>query len=116
MIASSLGIELSELELNKLEGHFGNEMTFAKARIVGKRANEVCERIFENLTNTAKITLTAQLEQSVDEHDALYLRLDRQSMGGNLRLSDDEPIRIKLKPKIREIHSKMIRSYREALS
>ncbi len=37
----------------------------------------------------------------MDEHDALYLRIDRQSIDRELVISDEEPIRVKLKPKFR---------------
>ncbi|MCL5067309.1 MAG: hypothetical protein M1368_03020 [Thaumarchaeota archaeon] len=115
-VDAALGIKQGELQFDKIEGHFGNEMRFAKARLTGKRASEVSVRILANLTKSARKTLMDRLEQSVDEHDAFYLRLDRQSMDGNLNISDEEPIRIKLKPKFRESRSRMIESYRKALA
>lgn len=115
-ICAALGLEESEFRYDKIHGHFGNEMKFAIAHLTGKRANDVSAQIFSCLSASAKKALAARLEQSVDEHDALFLRLDRQTIERNLSISDEEPVRVKLKPKTRAGgRSKMIEFYREKL-
>ncbi|MDG6996294.1 MAG: hypothetical protein JRN52_10260 [Nitrososphaerota archaeon] len=115
-VRSALGLEESEFRYDRIHGHFGNEMKFAIAHLIGKRANDVSVQIFSRLSPSAKRSLSARLEQSVDEHDALFLRLDRQTIKRSLSISDEEPVRVKLKPKIRAGgRSKMIEFYREKL-
>jgi RNA binding exosome subunit len=105
-----------EISFDKVQGHFGNQMLFAKVHLTGARANNVSRVILDRLSQRAKAQLGEEMEKSVDEHDALYLRLDRQSLPKELNVSDEEPLRVKLKPRIREGgREAMINTYREML-
>jgi RNA binding exosome subunit len=95
-----LGLDSSELNVEKITGHFGNEILSVRAHVIGERAQAVATRIIEQLSKTARDSIRNEIGKALDEHDSLYLRLDRQSLQDPLlSLSDEEPIRIKLKPK-----------------
>lgn len=115
-IEEVLGIRKEEFQFDRTEGHYGNEVIFAKAHLIGSRAKEVSGVILSKIDTASRKALSGRLELSVDEHDALYLRLDRQSLGDKLKVSDEEPIRIKMKPKFRfGGRDKMIEEYRATL-
>lgn len=100
-VCASFGLKLSELSLEELEGHYGNRVQFVKVHTINRRASEVFEQIGLKLTEASRREISQELEKSMDEHDALYLRIDRQTLFRGLSLSDEEPIRVKLKPKFR---------------
>jgi RNA binding exosome subunit len=86
----------------KILGYFGNEIVSVRAHIIGKKTQGVSALIFRSLSKTARSLLLSEIEKSLDEHDSLYLRLNRQSLNDQeISVSDDEPIRVKLKPKSR---------------
>jgi RNA binding exosome subunit len=100
MISQGLGLEESDISKERITGHYGNEIISVKAHIIGPKAQTLARKIVDSLSKEAKSSIRAEIEKSLDEHDSLFLRLDRQSFGGSsVSLSDDEPIRIKLKPK-----------------
>jgi RNA binding exosome subunit len=102
LVKSKLGLEDEEVSEEKITGYFGNEMISVKAHVIGEQANIVANLIVASLSREAKNSILSELEKSLDEHDSLYLRLDRQTLGEKfLNLSDEEPIRIKFKPKSR---------------
>ena len=101
-VSNQLQLSRENFSVEPMEGHFGNRITVAKAHITGTEADRVTTVLMSSLSQQAKKTLVSELEKSLDEHDALYLRLDRQSLGSEwIGLSDEEPIRVKLKPRIR---------------
>ena len=101
-VQERLGIQEEEISKEKMEGFFGNEIISFRAHIIGKRAQPVSNLIFNSLSKPARSLLLSEIDKSLDEHDSLYLRLDRQSLGDpEISLSDEEPIRVKLKPKSR---------------
>jgi len=97
-------IELKDDEISReiITGYFGNEIISVKARIIGERAQSIAVRILSLLSKTARSEMRTEIEKSLDEHDSLYLRLDRQTLwDSSLSISDQEPLRIKLKPRTR---------------
>jgi RNA binding exosome subunit len=115
-VAQALKLELNELSKEELEGHNGNQLFLVKAHLTSKRANEVVETIAKGLSALARRQLRDILENSMDEHDALFLRFDRQSITQRLYLGEEEPIRVKIKPRFRQGgRQAMIDSYTEAL-
>jgi len=100
-ICAEFGLDEPELNQEELEGHYGNKLTFVKAHLTNMRAADIFQQIASRLTPSTRQRLSRELEKSMDEHDALYLRLDRQTLIEGLSLSDEEPIRVKLKPKLR---------------
>jgi len=115
-VEEALGLDPSEFKIEQLEGHFGNVLFFVRAHITGKVAGDLIRKISERLTPNARAQIRSELERSMDEHDALFLRFDRQSLSDGLSISNDEPIRIKIKPKVRiGGHEEMRAAYSEAL-
>ncbi len=100
-VSSKIGLAGQELKSDVIAGHFGNKITSGKAHGTGMNAQKIASFILANLSPGGKSKLLKELDKSMDEHDALYLRIDRQLIDEYLSLSDQEPIRIKLKPKSR---------------
>ncbi len=101
-VQARLGIQEEEMKKEKILGYFGNEIVSVRAHIIGQRTQTISDLIFSSLSKTARTLLLSEIDKSLDEHDSLYLRLDRQSLSDpEISLSDDEPIRVKLKPKSR---------------
>ncbi len=99
-----------------LEGHYGNKLLLVKAHIIGDSATEISRAILLRLGGESKSMLLSQLERYLDEHDALYIRLNRQRIPEQLSLTDDESIRIKLKPRSRILNRKaMLQKYSEMI-
>ena len=82
-------------------GITGIQLFLLEAHIIGKRRPGVATLILRDLSKGAKKQVLSELDKSMDEHDSLYLRIDRQSIVRELTLSDEEPVRVKLKPKFR---------------
>jgi len=100
-VCEAFGIDDTEISKESLEGHYGNSLVFVRAHLTGRRAEDVAGRISSGLTEASRNELLAKLDISMDEHDALYLRLDRESIESGLTISDQEPIWVKIKPKFR---------------
>ncbi|MGI0092353.1 MAG: RNA-binding domain-containing protein [Nitrososphaerales archaeon] len=101
LVCERLAMGREELHIEIIQGHYGNEIISAKAHLIGRRAYEVSLEIFRRLSSRSREKLLEELDRSIDEHDSLYLRIDRQSLGSEFGLSDEEPVRVKLKPKHR---------------
>lgn len=115
-VLGSFKISDQDTTRKDLAGHYGNRLAYVKAHIIGERASEISRMILSRLDQSCKPSLISELEKYLDEHDALYLRLDRQEMPGRFILGEDEPIRIKLKPKVRMRDRKsMIEAYAEMI-
>ena len=115
-VSARLGLAKADLETGEMQGHFGNEIVSVKANITGTRGQDVASDMLMYLSKRAKTQTLADLGKSIDEHDALYLRIDRQEIDKEIAISDQEPIRIKLKPKIRGSRQSMREGYRELIS
>jgi len=118
MVRKRLGLEEDEITREKAVGYFGNEIISIRAHIIGDRAQATSLRIIRLLSKSARTLILSEIEKSLDEHDALYLRLDRQSLKDDfLSISDEEPIRIKLKPKNRfGGRSNMLQEYKDLIA
>lgn len=116
-VCNSLGLLPEEMVSDKVTGHFGNEIVSVRAHIAGERGQEVCLKILKGLSPSSRMTLLSELDKSVDEHDALYLRIDRQEIDRQIVLTQEEPIRIKMKPRSRSGgHLAMIQSYKKMIA
>lgn len=100
-VLGSFEISDQDAKIEYLAGHYGNRLAYVKAHIIGERATEISRMILSRLDQSCKPSLVSELEKYLDEHDALYLRLDRQELPRSFLLGEDEPIRIKLKPRVR---------------
>jgi RNA binding exosome subunit len=115
-ITEKFGLQESEITREKISGHYGNEIISIRAHIIGARANDLANRILASLSSAARLSVHSEIERSLDEHDSLFFRLDRQTLGGSsISLSDDEPIKIKFKPKNRSGGRKFMKEQYEEL-
>ncbi|MEA2090040.1 MAG: RNA-binding domain-containing protein [Thermoproteota archaeon] len=78
---------------NKVEGHFGNPISFFQTRIRKKEiVKAVIEKLSSNLSILEKEKLRAEIHQHL-EKGSFYLRLDKQAaVQGELKLSVADPI------------------------
>lgn len=115
-LANAFGLTQNDIAYEDVEGYFGNVITSAKVHIIGDNAQQSVQKIISRLSDRAKSNIVTELPKSMDMHDSLYLRFDRQTLRGKIELGDDEPIRVKLKPKHRLLDRNMTtRAYVEML-
>lgn len=117
LVRERFGLEDSEISREKIVGHFGNEMISVRAHVIGPKSQALAIQIANLLSKSARTFMRAEIEKSLDEHDSLFLRLDRQALQEPfVSLSDEEPIRIKLKPKSRSGgRESMMKQYMELI-
>lgn len=116
LVSRELGVPQSEMQIEPLKGHYGNALTSVRAHVIGRAAGEISKYILTTLDVETKRALSREIDRNMDEHEALYIRLDRQLLSRRFTLGYDEPIRIKLKPKNRFGERGTVReTYRELL-
>jgi RNA binding exosome subunit len=87
-------------EVEEMQGHFGNRISKVRFHLTGEGAARAFEAVVAKLSQGAKSRLVAELGEHVDEHAALFFRLDKQLlMSGNLELGSSDPVRVKVKPR-----------------
>lgn len=87
--------------VERLEGHFGNEILKARVHLTGEEAARATRSLFSALPGAVKAAIVADLDRFVDEHSALFLRLDKQALvTGSLALGSGDPVRVKVKPRL----------------
>jgi len=83
-----------------LEGHFGNTITNLRWHPTTDQAWASFRAIVARLGEERRRALVREIGEHLDEHGALYIRLDKQAMlGGVASFSASDPIRIKVKPR-----------------
>lgn len=98
-VCENLGVRREMLREERLEGHFKNPIVSVKASLQGREAEELVKRILSKLDEESRVKLKANLEDFVDKKGKLYLRLDKQDLlGGRLRLCEQDPVRLVVKP------------------
>lgn len=98
-IGRSLGIE-QEPEREELEGHFGNKIVHVKWHLTGDAGWTCFQTLRSLIVGEWKTELERNLGAYIDEHGALYLRLDKQTlMSGLAAISFGDPVRIRVKPR-----------------
>lgn len=103
-------------EVDSLEGHFGNKILHVRHHLIGSEAERVVEALATNLPAEVKGELDESMAKSIDEHSALYLRLDKQMlMTGRMGLGTSDPIRIKLKPRLFTVRGELQDFYRRVM-
>ena len=82
-----------------LVGHFNNPIvTFAARLMDPSEVEEFSSFLLHQLSRGDIFTIENQLDLHSDEEGNLYLRIDKQgAFLGALRLSDSDPIRVRLK-------------------
>jgi RNA binding exosome subunit len=100
----------------ELEGHYGNKIVRVSYRVTGESASSFFANLVSSLPEEAKKELSRDLERMMDEHSALYLRLDKQSLiSGRLALGGADPIRLRVKPRLFLLKGGAAEFYRNAL-
>jgi RNA binding exosome subunit len=95
-----LGTEASA-EKEALEGHFGNKIERARVHLTGDEAASSFSAIVRALPDAVRMELMSDLEPHLDEHSALFLRLDKQLLvSGKIALGAGDAVRLKVKPRL----------------
>jgi RNA binding exosome subunit len=83
-----------------LEGHFGNAIVSLVWKLTGEEAWGSFVSLMALLGADGRRELARELPAHLDEHGALYIRLNKQTMvQGVASLSSSDPIRVRVKPR-----------------
>jgi len=92
-----LGITVPFTRRN-LEGHHGNLIVKVDARLSHKDAGRFAESLIKLLSRTERLQIQRDLTLHSDDEGNLYIRLDKQRLFlGEVRLSEEDPVRVKIK-------------------
>lgn len=87
-----------EIQVSFAKGHFGNPIEYLEVEI---KKNSEIRAFWKNLLNLLKDeleNLLSNLEERIDAQNVLHIRIDKQgAFLGNFRLSNLDPIAIKVK-------------------
>jgi RNA binding exosome subunit len=99
-IAKVLAIKAQPV-VERLEGHFGNEILSVRLHLVGEEANLAFQVVVARLPEELKAGLLENIGAYLDEHSAFFLRLDKQQLvAGTLALGSGDSVRLKVKPRL----------------
>ena len=99
-IAAVLAIKVQPA-IERLEGHFGNEILSVRFHLIGEEAMEAFDGLAAKLPEDLRAVLVSKIGEFLDEHSAFYLRLDKQKlMAGTLALGSRDTVRLKVKPRL----------------
>ena len=100
-----------------VQGHHGNPIVTFEARLTKpQQVDEFAHRFTRQLAKREKLLIQRNLDMHCDDQGNLYIRLDKQqAFRGALDLSDEDPIRVKLKfsrlsGEVRELMNKFLES------
>jgi RNA binding exosome subunit len=114
-IADFFTINLTDFECNKLEGHFKNPIILCKLRLLGEDADNFVKKLFKNISHKEVDIFKKNIDQYVDEHGHLHIRINKQSfLKKEIRFSETDAMKIKIKIKGFRLSEK-ISSYRRLL-
>ncbi len=115
--SEKLRIPEEQFEKEKLEGHFRNPIISIRAHITGADADRFAKGLALLFDEIDKETILRNIPNHMDEHGALYLRVDKQSLfTGKLRESQTDAVRIRLKPRFKAEPFKMAETHRALLT
>ena len=90
--------------VEEMEGHFGNSITRVSYHPTGDDAQSAFARLVSKMGPALKRQLRAEVGAHLDEHSALYLRLDKQQLvAGRMELADADPVRVRVKLRIHTV-------------
>lgn len=105
-----------EPEVETVEGHFGNRITMVRIRLTGEEAMTALKGLVSKMPSGVKESVRGDLETHMDEHSALYLRLDKQRLvSGEVALADSDPVRVRVKPRLHALGGPAAQFYRGLL-
>jgi len=114
-VASLVGVATNP-ETELLEGHFGNEIMKVTVHLTGEDAQRAFGRIASQMSRDMKRRVVEGMAEFLDEHSALFLRLDKQDLvSGKVSLGAGDAVRVKVKPRMylvkgeaRELYSQLM--------
>jgi RNA binding exosome subunit len=82
-----------------VQGHYGNPIVTFDARLCRRSEVETfVESFVERLPRNDKLIILRDLDLHSDSEGNLYIRIDKQqALGCSIVVSDDDPIRVKMK-------------------
>lgn len=90
----------SEQMVERMEGHFGNEILKVEIHVTGKSATVAFETIISKAGPELTKEISDNADRYLDEHSAMFLRFDKQALvSGYMALGSADSIRIKIKPR-----------------
>jgi RNA binding exosome subunit len=115
-VKTMLHIPEETLERISLQGYYGNPIVRYGSHIVGHSTKAFVSNLFSKMVSGDKEILRAELSKYVDEHEALHLRLDKQALfDGKIMLSQEDSVKLKIKPKLRYPDRRFLQAYSEIL-
>ncbi len=110
-----LGVS-SPPETEELEGHFGNKIVNTRHHLTGDSASSTLSSLVGSLSAEARSEVLRNLRLMMDEHGALYLRLDKQSFfAGKLALAQGNVVRVRVKPRLFKVRGGVEEFFRDVL-
>jgi RNA binding exosome subunit len=99
-VATLVGRDLPE-ERQEAEGHHGNKIVWVRHHLTGEDAQAGLRGIVSRMGGDEKESILGGLDSGLDEHNALYMRLNKQVLvvNGAVVLASSDPIRVKVKPR-----------------
>lgn len=97
--SETFSISKDRFRVKRLDGHWGNPITYLLALLDGREAWAAALKISQSLDALEKVQLKESLDSLVDEKGNMYIRIDKQDMcRGKIRLSELDSVRIKFRP------------------
>jgi RNA binding exosome subunit len=87
-------------ERQEAEGHFGNKIVLVRFHMVGDEATQAFGRLMAKMEEASRREILGGIDSAVDEHGALFLRLNKQMLIHGVAVStSSDPVRVKVKPR-----------------
>jgi len=91
----------AEPELDPLEGHFGNRIVRVRLHLTGEDASSALASVLKSMHPGLKKEILSDISAHLDEHNALFLRLDKQKLvAGSTAIGSGDAVRLKVKPRL----------------
>jgi RNA binding exosome subunit len=108
-------LKVSAPEVAELEGHHGNKILHIRYHATGEAAAAIFDRIVAGLEPETRKEIATSLQAMTDEHGALYVRLDKQTLfKGKLKIGGRDSLRVRIKPRLFLLKEGAKEFYREA--
>ena len=99
--------EEAALELEELEGHFGNSIRKLSLHLHGEEAARAFARIAASMPDGLRRSVARDIDGLVDDHSSLFLRFDKQRLvQGEVAAGYDDAVRLKVKPRAFLMHGR----------
>jgi hypothetical protein len=97
--SEAFSISKDRFYFRRLEGHWGNSISYLIAELDGREASTVAAKIIKSLSPLDKNNLKESIRNLVDQKGNIYLRIDKQGLcRGRINLSEYDSVRVKLRP------------------